>query len=621
MKNQPVISRREAIILCGGAFVGANLTSAAHGQPSPWRLTDAHVHLFNLSDLPAEGFFEHVILPNNFADSPGIWPAFLSLVRHLKPQAVTVAAENDQGLRRLAGIEKDISGARFGLLVAQYLGQLVAGSFRNPSFRYATPVDSPAVDSVTVDSTTAYSAELMARTINALNPNRRPLMGRRFYNRAPNAIEFDQRTTVDPGTIEAIVEDRVSDEAIALAEARLDAAPDVRALFAGAQQPCAQEPSEGPSAGKLAMLFSRIKWVHLMMQSRQYHLARYLETIAEGGVRPGLISNLLVDYDRWLGDQPAPASGHRDQISLWTKIAAGHAATIDIRTFAGFDPLKDAQQFIIEGDAYPQDSDLAFYARCWRNRSDPGPDRPAIHGFKLYPPMGFRPIGNTPDMFPDPPQRAVRELREVWNRPPLNGYEVSAEIEKSLIRFYTLCDAERIPLLAHGAHSIEAGRCFGERAGPTHWLTVLRRFPNLRLCIGHFTGTAEFEIGMRHFDDLDRVPANVWSLRGMQELLQLNAQRSRVYCDISYMAEFLVGGARERIARTTNFFHLLKRYCDRYDQGCRHFVFGSDWIMLGQQPKHDRYVEIIRAGMRGAGWPSDWQNNLLSENLHRFSNP
>lgn len=97
-------------------------------------------------------------------------------------------------------------------------------------------------------------------------------------------------------------------------------------------------------------------------------------------------------------------------------------------------------------------------------------ERYGFVGVKLYPPMGWRPLGNerTRDMTAD-------EARKV---------------EGILHEFYEWCEDEDVPITAHCNTSNGAHSDYMRFSDPQSWGRVLAAYPRLHLNLGHFGGTS-----------------------------------------------------------------------------------------------------------------------------------
>jgi len=116
-------------------------------------------------------------------------------------------------------------------------------------------------------------------------------------------------------------------------------------------------------------------------------------------------------------------------------------------------------------------------------------------------------------------------FRGVKIYPPL-GYAPYCRV---LLQVFDFCQAAGVPVIAHcsrgGVYSRTMSRdeCL-QRTMPTNWAGVLRSFPQLKLCLAHFGGDAEFR---KYTEARDS-----WTL----DILELMQQYENVYADVSYVA-------------------------------------------------------------------------------------
>ena len=91
-------------------------------------------------------------------------------------------------------------------------------------------------------------------------------------------------------------------------------------------------------------------------------------------------------------------------------------------------------------------------------------ERGGFSGVKLYPPSGFQPIGNVPRF----------------------GPRIGAWLDAALRALYRYCEDMGVPILTHASFSNGFEPGWDELAAPAGWANVLREYPRLRLCFGHF---------------------------------------------------------------------------------------------------------------------------------------
>lgn len=201
-----------------------------------------------------------------------------------------------------------------------------------------------------------------------------------------------------------------------------------------------------------------LRWISLFTRSR-LDITRFL--LANPDCEVHLLCPLLVDLDSGLGDTANTTL--RQQVVLHEKISRlSMLGRLDARRhtrvhpFVAFDPRRAVSARLTPGMETPLE--LA---------------KEAVHehgfvGVKVYPPMGWRPLGNAPSPGV-PPSEASR-------------------LDAVLRELYSWCQEEQVPITAHCNDSNHAHVAYREFASPEHWLAVLREFPDLRLNLGHFGG-------------------------------------------------------------------------------------------------------------------------------------
>ena len=590
------VDRRGFVAGAGFAILGGcvscpdRLTDAPEG---PVRFFgDVHTHFFNISDLPTQGFIEHVLVPNRASKFIHLAKALGDLGGWAKAMAPTIAEEAGGRYLPLESIpERWVSARTFSQGAARRINRHLAGQ---------APVGQPAQKDFAeaAESTEESYAGLAA-----------------LLNSGGDVSAASRKAVAEPvsaKTIEAIITGAAARAAGAAPAGDPCATEEVKCLVGGCH-----DSSSGLVLGweEVKLL---LKWLWDMAQGRCNHVRQYLRlTRSRGGEvwRPRLVVHHLVDYDEWLEDGPAKASSHEAQIRFWHEFARSNANEISLVTFAGYDPLKHAQQKLKKET--PFCVSLQQHYREGR-----------IGGFKLYPPMGFKPAGNKDEDYrlPDdtdlskPEARRARGIVDGRWKLHFPGEPVGPHIDAALRDFFEFCLSEDAPILSHAIPGNQADCCFGERANPAHWADFFEREPRygrLRLCLGHIVNSAAcFVEAMEARDPAASAPDHVWAVHGTARLLLMSQQgKADVYADIGYLSE-VIEDADESFA--IDFFSALKSYCQLYDPGCRRILFGTDWIMVGWEVGYERYVERVRRGMEKAGWDPDWQENLLCNNLVRF---
>lgn len=293
--------------------------------------------------------------------------------------------------------------------------------------------------------------------------------------------------------------------------------------------------------------------------------------------------------------QDCPTSGSEQalQVAFWTRYARAASRRLRIETFAGYDPLRHAIEMRRNERRYF--ADLAAWAVA-----PPDADR-RVAGFKLYPPMGFRVWKNEPLPSPNP-GRAAENVRKLWTED--HGWPLEAlpgALDAALDELFLFTTRHDIPLLAHGRDSNGAYPGASENAHPVYWLKRARELPPtagrspLRACIAHYRD---------EFDMLNHV----------QEILDLNLSGgANIFFDVAFEEEVIEqpGGADALLRQ-------LERLCADREGAENYFLFGTDWIMLGQLPGYDRYVGAVDEAIGRSKFWKDKRAKLLGDNLRSF---
>ncbi|HMM90753.1 amidohydrolase family protein [Bradyrhizobium sp.] len=198
-------------------------------------------------------------------------------------------------------------------------------------------------------------------------------------------------------------------------------------------------------------------------QYRYVNVYEYLLEYSRGKTRKvDVLVTHLVDYDWPIGDGIPTPTSLNDQVRVMERISQVTGGRV--LCFAPFDPFKE----IAAG------SSLAFVTDAVMN-----------HGFvgvKLYPPMGFAPLGNA--AFPD----------SFWNDsalpPNFPRTKLGQNLDQVLVALYSWCQTNGVPIMAHTSASNGPALKFDRLTYAEYWGNVARAFPALRVDFGHFGVTS-----------------------------------------------------------------------------------------------------------------------------------
>ncbi len=328
-------------------------------------------------------------------------------------------------------------------------------------------------------------------------------------------------------------------------------------------------------------LLSTIRWAGLLTRSRNDIFGELKRLFGnEGQIR--IFSPSLVDFQRWLRPRDT-VSSVRSQIDVTSRIAQLQKEDL-ILPFAPFCPLRAALEAEDSGDPNFDTLALLKYAVAR-----------GFAGVKLYPPMGFLPIGNA-----DLPNRPfVRR----W---PRGG---GRALDDQLLKLYDWCVAEGVPIKAHANNSLAAQPCSSLYASPTNWVPVVSqpRYRQLRLNLAHFGG----------FDETLDPPKRCRDPQGRdwEEILAgMLGQFPNLYFDIGYWSELLSPGSEgyeNVVNKTIALFQSQPLIAER-------MMYGSDWLMLGREPAHNTYKRRVEDALARMFPDPGQRDAVLGENALRY---
>ncbi|RVJ33844.1 twin-arginine translocation signal domain-containing protein [Sinorhizobium medicae] len=326
-----------------------------------------------------------------------------------------------------------------------------------------------------------------------------------------------------------------------------------------------------------------LNWFSLFRLYRHVLVDRLIADAKRQGFKVELLAPALVDYDEWLFEDvtKTPLAKQMEVMDYVSRRADRPA----VHGYIGFDPLRE-----VAYRAHAEGATVSSMATARRALTDHG-----FIGVKLYPPMGFRASGNQGPY----PQRTVDRL----------GFRPDRQLDEALDDLYRLCVELDAPILAHGYSSNGSGPSYADRGDPAYWLPVFKKHPNLRVCLAHF---GRFDARSKGREKLS-LPEGSWEW-ALGEFIRANP-RQRVFADISYFSEALSGNPEVRVLLANSF----KRWTGEFDPTAEHLIFGTDWIMLGQEKGYEHYLASVNSFLRqDCGFDDDICERIFRSNAMQF---
>ncbi|MDB5872206.1 MAG: amidohydrolase 2 protein [Ramlibacter sp.] len=352
-----------------------------------------------------------------------------------------------------------------------------------------------------------------------------------------------------------------------------------------------------------------LRWFGLFTRYRHALAEQLASDHARQGFTASILCPALVDYDHWLGEyvsvSPLPA-----QVTVMGRIARRKTGPV-VHGYVGFDPLR---QVAYEAGIFQGYEPLALVRKAIREEG--------FVGVKLYPPMGYRPMGNADkcQTYPEEQNNTMRRLLAgaaqdpstagCTPRPADGSAAIGRKLDNAMSRLFDSCVLEHAVVMAHTNDSNGANKNYSHRADPAYWLDVFRNWPALHVGLAHF-GSFDAESVAKPPGATGAKASWEWTLG---RFLSANPA-APVYSDISYLVEIVGNVAADQKDYDKN----LAAWVSEFDPQCRHLMFGTDWMMLGLDPAYEGYTErVYQYFRRNIGFDEAMLNRLFSGNAAAF---
>ncbi len=302
-----------------------------------------------------------------------------------------------------------------------------------------------------------------------------------------------------------------------------------------------------------------------------------------------IMTPAIVDFGPWptsdwfLYQDKSKLRTVEQQAELLEKISLIRRNGRAVHGFIGFDPWSYLKNRDTDNDSY------VVMKRAIEQRG--------FVGVKLYPPMGFLPLGNAALPNSAFPPELVKLCRP---RP------VGQSLDDALRTVYQYCDSNGLAIMAHCADTIGSHPDYAKRSAPENWNPVLTEFRNLRVNLGHFGGIWDF-----FYKPKCRRSSNThWP----QQIAAMVQQYDNLYFDIADFSGVLDRWDFERCATAEIFKNIQSILTPTVKS---RIMYGSDWMLLDREPRNEGYYEAMRtkfSGVLGASAIDDF----LGQNAVRF---
>lgn len=341
-----------------------------------------------------------------------------------------------------------------------------------------------------------------------------------------------------------------------------------------------------------------LRWFALFTRYRHVLSEQLVDDYRHQSFKPLLLCPALIDYDFWLGqyidDTPLP-----DQVTVMGRLARRKSGPV-VHGYVAFDPLRQVAYDL--GHAKQFDP-LALVDHAIREEG--------FLGVKLYPPMGFRAIGNDDQCQTYPDLPIIRTIAgsdddssvygQCSPRPIDGSLVVGKKLDAAMARLFDLCVKQDACVLAHANNSNGSNKDYGKRADPAYWLDVFQRWPSLRVSLAHFGSFDSISAG----SEINLLPDASWEWTLGRYLKEY--PNAPVFADISFLTE-IAGKSANELAKYAD---TVRRWIREFDTGCEHLLFGSDWLMLGADAAYKGYTQRVARFFRNSVGLDDVQMERL----------
>jgi predicted TIM-barrel fold metal-dependent hydrolase len=318
-----------------------------------------------------------------------------------------------------------------------------------------------------------------------------------------------------------------------------------------------------------------IRWAGLLTRSR-YDLVATFNRLYGGDGHIRIFAPSLVDLGAWFlaEERVTPID---EQVEVLSAIARKVTDAL-VLPFVAFCPLRAA----LESEQGRDPLRHVRHAVLERG----------FVGVKLYPPMGFRPIGNDIDDLPGVPHR------------PAGGAQA---LDAALAGLYQWCVTNDVPIMAHANNSMSASPGAGAFADPAGWRGVFDqdRFRTLRLNLAHFGGFEE------------SAPRTALASPGDWEdsLAEMVERYPGLYFDLGYWTE----AANDDSPQRQHVVERMRQLLARSPTLATRMMYGSDWSMIGREPAHPAYLAGLRQTLEAdLGLPAPQIDAVMGGNAAAF---
>ncbi|MGS2724820.1 amidohydrolase family protein [Porticoccus sp. GXU_MW_L64] len=317
---------------------------------------------------------------------------------------------------------------------------------------------------------------------------------------------------------------------------------------------------------RMTVTLSIFEFMTYMLSYRFHNIDRYFKAYRNDKKPLHIVgaAGALVDFNRWVDGCEEAYSPIGDQILLYDLIAK----TQDYRIFnlVSYNPWTATLEK--EGQTYTDLIKSALGLKTFK-------------GIKLYPTVGFFPLGNSD---------ASRPSRPSHHPDP-------GKLDDALKDMYDYCEKNQKPVMTHGMCSLATKPEYLKTVAPIEWHRVLRDFPDLKLNVGHFG-----------YNSKNR--CKLWT----KQLIKYMRFHKGLYADLGYWEGL------ENKAEALKLWNLLQTDIGNGEQAIDRVMFGTDWLMTAKEGNWREYPSMAYDQLLAVSRSPEALHKLFYANALKFYN-
>ncbi len=550
---------------------------------------DVHCHVFNARDLPIPGFVVHVALENDPLANVQLGP-LITFIALLLDHSASGADQELVSLQKTGQLGMTASAAATpGQMAPENVQALRQNAYQAAlAMQQYQPSERALATIQRVHTVLPRARSLLAKPLSANITGAAAGQAGDTPTAKTDRLRFlaTMAQMKDGGPVPGLTPPTQSGAATPVAVPALPSDATVAALSQATPETVANSVADGVVTN--AKNRSGVFYLASLVTRTRTNLVEELVDVPvlqdRGDI--SLFTPAMVDFSYWLaenagnGNDPNPTADPggitplKDQITVMSAIsqrrrnANGDALSYAVHPFVSFCPWREIAQR--QANTLPQaERQFALVQDAILNKG--------FVGIKMYPLMGFRPIGNASQ----PPATYPARLQAL--------HDFAANLDLVLNELYAWCVQNDVPIMAHCSFSQYSSVPSGRLGGPDGWWEVLQTHKNLRLNLAHAGGV--WDLAAARAPIVRKEAGGLWSEDVIARLG--SPANPNLYADIADFGD-VVSCRLPAPAADPSALGALAKLAAVNPASRKHIMYGTDYMFLIQTPGTEEYVAKMR---------------------------